>query len=83
MADTLHDQSAMAMALLRPGWEKNYYGTPAVHDMLCVGKIIAHEQLEDGKYNLLLHGITRASSRSRKNRSTASPRSRRFPTHRR
>jgi Lon protease-like protein len=60
MEDTLEDQSALAMVLLKPGWEKTYYGYPPIHDMLCVGRIVAHERLDDGKFNLLLHGLTRA-----------------------
>lgn len=60
MADTLQDQSAIAMVLLKPGWEKNYYSSPAIYEMACVGRIVAHEALPDGKYNLLLQGVTRA-----------------------
>jgi uncharacterized protein len=60
LAATLADRSLLTMALLKPGWEKNYHGTPAVHDMVCVGRIVTHEKLDDGKYNLLLHGVTRA-----------------------
>jgi Lon protease-like protein len=50
----------LAMALLRPGWEKDYYGHPPIYDCLCAGRIIAHERLPDGKFNLLLQGIARA-----------------------
>jgi Lon protease-like protein len=60
MEETLEDQSAIAMALLKPGWEKLYYGRPPVFEILCAGRIVAHERLEDGKFNLLLHGLTRA-----------------------
>src|SRR5262249_18430669 len=54
MEDALEDQSALVMALLKPGWEKHYYACPAIHDTACVGRIIAHERLDDGKYNLFL-----------------------------
>ena len=66
LADALANggQSAMAMALLKPGWEKQYYSSPAVHPVLCVGRIIAHEKLDDGKYNLLLQGLTRTRLKS-------------------
>ncbi|HUO10995.1 MAG TPA: LON peptidase substrate-binding domain-containing protein [Phycisphaerae bacterium] len=59
IADALEDQSAVALVLLKTGWEQNYYSNPAIHDILCVGKIVAHELLDDGKYNLLLHGMSR------------------------
>ncbi len=59
IADALEDQSTVGLVLLKSGWEKNYYSNPAIHEVLCVGKIVAHELLEDGKYNLLLHGMNR------------------------
>jgi Lon protease-like protein len=59
-ADVLAGQRQVAMALLRPGWEKSYYGRPAVEPVVCVGTILSHEQLPDGKYNFLLQGHTRA-----------------------
>ena len=54
----------LAMALLKPGWEKNYDGTPSIHSRVCVGRVIAHERLDDGKFNLLLQGVTRANVES-------------------
>jgi uncharacterized protein len=56
----LGSQHALALALLKPGWEHTYYACPACHDRLCVGRVIAHELLPDGKYNLLLSGVSRA-----------------------
>jgi len=49
----------LAMVLLREGWESNYYETPAVHDIACLGNIESYEELEDGKYNIVLAGISR------------------------
>jgi uncharacterized protein len=60
MRDVLAGQSLLAMALLKPGWEQGYYGMPEIYPRLCVGRVIAHELLDDGKYNLLLQGIARA-----------------------
>jgi Lon protease-like protein len=60
MRDVLAGRSLLAMALLKPGWEQRYYGMPAIYPRLCVGRVIAHELLDDGKYNLLLQGLTRA-----------------------
>jgi Lon protease-like protein len=48
------------MALLKPGWEKSYYAKPAIEPVVCVGRIVSHEKLPDGKYNFLLEGIARA-----------------------
>jgi hypothetical protein len=52
-------QRVIAMALLRPGWEKSYYGRPAIDPVVCAGRILSHEQLPDGKYNFLLQGAAR------------------------
>jgi Lon protease-like protein len=60
-ADALAGDRQIAMALLRPGWEKNYHGVAPVDPVVCIGKIIAHEKLPDGRYNLLLQGLARAN----------------------
>jgi Lon protease-like protein len=59
-ADALNGDRRIAMALLRPGWEKSYYGHPRIEPVVCVGKILSHEKLPDGKYNFLLQGDLRA-----------------------
>jgi Lon protease-like protein len=60
MADALRGDRQIAMALLRPGWERDYYSKPAIDPVVCVGRILSHERLPDGKYNLLLQGHARA-----------------------
>jgi Lon protease-like protein len=60
---------AMAMALLKSGWEKSYYGCPPINEMVCVGRVIAHELVDDGKYNLLLQGVVRARVKQEQRRS--------------
>src|SRR5436189_3804570 len=59
-ADTLDGDGLIAMALLKSGWEKHYYGRPEIEPVVCVGRIISHEKLADGKYNFLLEGLLRA-----------------------
>jgi Lon protease-like protein len=61
MADTLAGSKQIAMALLKPGWQNNYHGRPAIEPVVCVGRILQHERLPDGCYNLLLQGIARAT----------------------
>src|SRR5689334_24875244 len=48
-ADALQGDRVIAMAMLKPGWEKNYYGTPPIDPIVCVGSIWSHERLPDGK----------------------------------
>jgi len=59
-ADVLFGNRQIAMALLRPGWEHNYHGRPGIEPVVCVGTILSHERLPDGRYNFLLQGHTRA-----------------------
>jgi Lon protease-like protein len=58
-ADALADDQYIALVLPKAGWEKNYAGKPALHQVACLGQITAHQKLPDGRYNLLLKGITR------------------------
>ena len=58
--DALAGDRLIAMALLRPGWQLNYDGRPAIEPVVCIGKILSEQKLPDGKYNFLLQGLTRA-----------------------
>jgi hypothetical protein len=49
----------LAMALLKPGWEKGYYGRPPIHPIAGAGEIVQHEELPDGRFNILLRGTMR------------------------
>ncbi|HET6246654.1 MAG TPA: LON peptidase substrate-binding domain-containing protein [Tepidisphaeraceae bacterium] len=59
-ARLLSGSGRLAMALLKPGWEKDYYGRPEIEPIVCVGTILNYETLPDGTYNFLLQGHTRA-----------------------
>ncbi len=57
--DCLAGDKRMAMALLRPGWESDYYGRPPIYPIAGAGEIIRHEELPDGRFNILLRGTMR------------------------
>jgi len=57
--EALAGDRQIAMVLLREGWETKYYENPAIHDVACLGKIETYEELEEGKYNIVLSGIHR------------------------
>ena len=60
-ADVLEGERLIAMSLLRPGWERQpENGTPPIHQIVGLGKIVAHEKLDDGRYYLVLRGLARA-----------------------
>ncbi len=58
-ADALTGDRLVSIVLLRPGWEEDDEGRPAVHPIGCLGKIVADQRLDNGRYNLLLRGLHR------------------------
>ena len=58
-ADALEGDRLIALVLPRPGWEKDYGGCPPIHAVATLGKIVADQKLENGRYNILLRGIGR------------------------
>ena len=57
--DCLAGDKRLAMALLRPGWENDYYGRPPIYPIAGAGEIIQYEELPDGRFNILLRGTMR------------------------
>src|SRR5215471_18460248 len=57
--DALAGDRLIGMVLLRPGWESDYEGRPALYQTGCLGRILAEQRLDDGRFNILLRGITR------------------------
>jgi uncharacterized protein len=57
--EALAGNGELVIALLRSGAESGHTGISAVHDIACLGKIETYEELEDGKYNIVVIGIHR------------------------
>jgi Lon protease-like protein len=55
----LADDRLIAMALLTPGWERDYEGRPPLYSTACLGRVAAHVRLRDGSHNVLLMGLRR------------------------
>src|SRR5438132_8216721 len=58
-ADALAGDQLITMALLQPDWEPDDAGLPPVFPVACLGRIIAHKELADGRSILLLRGLSR------------------------
>jgi Lon protease-like protein len=58
VADALKGNRIIGMVLLRPGYEKDYEGRPPIYGIGCAGVIEDYEQLPDGRYGILLRGLT-------------------------
>jgi uncharacterized protein len=59
-AEAVAGDRQIAMALLKPGWEKDYHSRPEIEPIVCIGAILTHEKLADGEFNFLLQGHSRA-----------------------
>ncbi len=58
-AEALSTQRLIVLVGLKGGWEADYYGSPPVHEIGSLCKIVNEERLEDGRYNLFVHCLAR------------------------
>jgi len=58
IADAMKGNKIIGMVRLRPGFEKDYEGRPPIYGVGCAGTIEEYEQLPDGRYVILLRGLT-------------------------
>lgn len=58
--EALDSHGNIALALLKPGFEKNYFGTPEIHPVVSVGQIVTYQPRDDGTYDVVLLGDKRA-----------------------
>jgi uncharacterized protein len=58
-AEALAGDRFIALVLPKPGWEPDYADKPALHPIACLGRIMAEQSLEDGRFNILLRGLAR------------------------
>ncbi len=57
VVDALEGDRLIGLVLLKPGYEMEYEGRPAVYDIGCAGVITHTERLEDGCFNIVLRGL--------------------------
>jgi len=57
--DALAGDSIIGMVMLQPGFEAEYEGRPPVHAVGCAGVIVESERLPDGRYNIVVRGLTK------------------------
>jgi uncharacterized protein len=62
--DALASDGLFAMAQVLPGQETLIGGKPQLEEMLCIGLIGMNEELEDGRFNIVLVGVARARLKS-------------------
>lgn len=59
--DALAGDGLIALAQIKPGSENSQAEVPEIHPVICIGRIAHHVELEDGRYNLIVQGLSRAS----------------------
>ena len=57
--DALAGDRIIGMTLLRPGFEGDYHGRPPIYPVGCAGVISHSDRLPDGRYNIVLHGLSK------------------------
>jgi uncharacterized protein len=64
VAHALEEDRIIGMTLLRPGYEANYEGCPAIYPIGCAGVITHSQSLGDGRYDIVLRGMQKFRIRS-------------------
>ncbi|MGB0768823.1 MAG: LON peptidase substrate-binding domain-containing protein [Phycisphaeraceae bacterium] len=60
--DALDSDGLIAMATFEgDAYKTEYEATPPIRPAVCVGYIVHHDRFADGRYNILLQGIARAT----------------------
>ncbi|HYK02501.1 MAG TPA: LON peptidase substrate-binding domain-containing protein [Thermoanaerobaculia bacterium] len=57
--DAIESEERFGIVLLRSGWETDYFGAPAVHQIGTLGTIEQAVPLDDGRFNIVLRGDVR------------------------
>jgi len=63
VTDATAGGQCIAMALLKEGWESEYYGNPPIYPLVCVGRLMSVQPLPDGRSHILLQGLERCEIR--------------------
>lgn len=58
VAEVAQGPGIIGMMMLKGDWERDYYANPDIFEIGCAGRIVALEQLPDGRYNLQLQGVS-------------------------
>jgi len=62
VCSALDSRGLIAMALFDgEDWKQNYEGNPPLRKHVCIGYVNRHHRLDNGRYNILLQGVCRAS----------------------
>lgn len=58
VSDVAQADGIIGMMMLKGDWERDYYAYPDIFAIGCAGKIAALSKLPDGRFNLVLQGLS-------------------------
>jgi uncharacterized protein len=58
VSDVAQTHGIIGMMMLKGDWERDYYAYPDIYAIGCAGKIAALSPLPDGRFNLILQGLS-------------------------
>jgi len=58
VADASRGDGLIGMTMLKGDWEQDYEGYPDTHTIGCAGRITTLARLPDGRFNLMLEGLS-------------------------
>jgi Lon protease-like protein len=59
LADAMQADRMITMVLLKPDDEESVEGECPIFEVACIGRVVHHEPLADGRSNLVLQGLSR------------------------
>ena len=59
VTEAVQGDGVIGMVLLQPGYEADYEGNPPIFEVGCAGEIVQAEELDDGRWLILLEGTVR------------------------
>lgn len=59
ISNCLRGDKLMGVALLREGWQKDYFGRPPIYKSFGVGKIVDFEHYDNDCYDIVVEGLYR------------------------
>ena len=59
VADAIEGDQSFGIVLLRPGFEREYFGAPPVYSCGTIARIVETTPLDDGRFNLMVYGESR------------------------
>jgi len=57
--DALSGERLIGMGLLKPGWERDYHGSPEFYPLGCLARFEEVEWLPNDNYHLIVRGVSR------------------------